>query len=547
MSGFYARLLGLSGDKRRAGITGQVENSAGGFAFPVDDWMRLKRFLILGSESGSYYAGARTLMRENAQAVERCLAADGLRAVETIVQVSEAGRAPRNDPAVFALALAAASTDEAVRTAALAALPRVARTGTHLFQFADAVSSLRGWGRGLRRAVARWYLDMPVERLALQAVKYGARGGWSHRDLLRLAHPRADETDTARRALFDWMCGRAVDADALPALARAADQARGLKADSAALAALIRQASLPREAVPTEALKDREIWDALLADMPATALIRTLNRMTVAGLVAPETEATGHVVSRLRDAAALARARVHPMQLLLAQKTYAAGRGDKGALTWDPVRPVVDALDDAFYQAFETVEPSGKRLLLALDVSGSMTAPILGTSLSAREAAAAIALVTLATEPATHVVGFTAWGFNAWHKHGGRRYGYETAISPLPLSPRQRLTDAVASVANLPFGATDCAAPMLYALERKLKVDGFVVYTDSETWAGDVQPVEALRRYRQATGIPAKLVVVGLVSNGFSIADPNDAGMLDVVGFDAAAPALIADFLREPA
>lgn len=547
MSGFYARLLGLSGDKRRAANTGQVENSAGGFAFPVDDWMRLKRFLILGSESGSYYAGARTLTRENAQAVERCLAADGLRAVETIVQASEAGRAPRNDPALFALALAAASTDEAVRTAALAALPRVARTGTHLFQFADAVSSLRGWGRGLRRAVARWYLDMPVERLALQAVKYGARNGWSHRDLLRLAHPRADETDTARRALFDWMCGRAVDADALPALARAADQARGLKADSAALAALIRQASLPREAVPTEALKDREIWDALLADMPATALIRTLNRMTVAGLVAPETEATGHVVSRLRDASALARARVHPMQLLLAQKTYAAGRGDKGALTWDPVRPVVDALDDAFYQAFETVEPSGKRLLLALDVSGSMTAPILGTSLSAREAAAAMALVTLATEPATHVVGFTARGFNAWHKHGGRRYGYETAISPLPLSPRQRLTDAVASVANLPFGATDCAAPMLYALERKLKVDGFVVYTDSETWAGDVQPVEALRRYRQATGIPAKLVVVGLVSNGFSIADPNDAGMLDVVGFDAAAPALIADFLREPA
>jgi 60 kDa SS-A/Ro ribonucleoprotein len=39
-------------------------------------------------------------------------------------------------------------------------------------------------------------------------------------------------------------------------------------------------------------------------------------------------------------------------------------------------------------------------------------------------------------------------------------------------------------------------------------------------------------------------VVVGLVSNGFSIADPADPGMLDVVGFDAAAPAVIADFLR---
>ena len=44
--------------------------------------------------------------------------------------------------------------------------------------------------------------------------------------------------------------------------------------------------------------------------------------------------------------------------------------------------------------------------------------------------------------------------------------------------------------------------------------------------------------------IPAKLVVVGAVSNGFSIADPNDPGMLDVVGFDTSAPALIADFAR---
>ena len=43
-------------------------------------------------------------------------------------------------------------------------------------------------------------------------------------------------------------------------------------------------------------------------------------------------------------------------------------------------------------------------------------------------------------------------------------------------------------------------------------------------------------------GIGAKLVVIGMVSNGFTIADPNDAGMLDVVGFDTATPSVIADF-----
>jgi 60 kDa SS-A/Ro ribonucleoprotein len=43
-------------------------------------------------------------------------------------------------------------------------------------------------------------------------------------------------------------------------------------------------------------------------------------------------------------------------------------------------------------------------------------------------------------------------------------------------------------------------------------------------------------------GIDAKLAVLGIASTEFSIADPNDAGMLDVVGFDTNAPAIFADF-----
>ena len=105
----------------------QVPNSAGGYAFAVDDWARLERFLILGSEGGSYYATERALTVENAQAVVRCLDADAERVIRTIVQVSDSGRAPKNDPAVLALAIAAGMG----RTAAAAeALPKVCRTGT---------------------------------------------------------------------------------------------------------------------------------------------------------------------------------------------------------------------------------------------------------------------------------------------------------------------------------------------------------------------------------------------------------------------------------
>ena len=85
----------------------QVANSAGGYAWAVDDWKRLDRFLILGSEGGTYYIRESALTAENANAVRRCIAADGQRTVERIVEISDAGRAPKNDPAILALAMAA--------------------------------------------------------------------------------------------------------------------------------------------------------------------------------------------------------------------------------------------------------------------------------------------------------------------------------------------------------------------------------------------------------------------------------------------------------
>jgi 60 kDa SS-A/Ro ribonucleoprotein len=94
------------------------------------------------------------------------------------------------------------------------------------------------------------------------------------------------------------------------------------------------------------------------------------------------------------------------------------------------------------------------------------------------------------------------------------------------------------------MGDTDCARPIRWAQHDRIGVDTSCVDIDNETWAGDVHPVQALRSYRDARGIPAKLVVAGMTSNGFSIADPDDAGMLDVVGFDPATPPVMADFAR---
>lgn len=381
--------------------------------------------------------------------------------------------------------------------------------------------------------------------MAYQLVKYQRRDGWSHRDLLRLAKPRPERGSATDLALA-WAVGKAEGelAEATPELlsAHRAALAAGTPEETADLVTTTR---LPWEALRSEDLRSDVVWRALIPTMGLGALVRNLARMTANGTLEPGGEAVEAVIGRVTAADEIRRARLHPIAVLTALMTYRAGRGVRGQQRWEPIADVVDALDQAFYTAFGNVEPAGKRTMLALDVSGSMAAGAVAgvIGLSPRVASSAMAAVTLASEPAVETVAFTSGGRGHWQSSTSTGlYGLPCGLSAVPLSARQRLDDVMAVIRGLPFGGTDCALPMLYALDKGRKIDHFVIYTDSETWAGDIHPAQALRRYRERTGIDARLTVVGMVSNGFSIADPDDAGMLDVVGFDSAAPQLMADF-----
>lgn len=529
----------------------QARNNHGGYSFVLDDRARLERFLILGTEGGTYYASERDLTVANATCVLRRLDADGLGAVEQIAALSESGRAPKNSPAIFALAIAAGHTDLATRQAALAALPRVCRTGTHLFEFVDAVPHFRGWGRGLRRAVARWYVGQDPGALAYQVVKYRRRNGWSHRDVLRKAGgaigPHALEHEAILRWIVDGVDGfgrtrtvvrtrgdrstavryGALGRECLPPLIEAVEQL-AVCDDPKRAAALIAEHRLTHEMVPGALKRHARVWDALLAHMPTGALLRNLGKLTEAGVIAPHSVGAARAVEVLRSRDHLRRARVHPLAVLTALRIYARGHGHRGKLSWRPVGKVVDALDEAFELSFANIVPSGKRFVLALDVSGSMgCGEIAGLpGITPAVGAAAMAMATLRSEPRVEVVAFS---------HQMRR---------VRLTARQRLDGILRRLARVPMGGTDCALPMRWALDQRVETDAFVVYTDNETWHGSVHPHQALREYRERMGLSAKLIVVGMTATRFTIADPDDAGMLDVVGFDSAAPAVMADFAR---
>jgi len=194
--------------------------------------------------------------------------------------------------------------------------------------------------------------------------------------------------------------------------------------------------------------------------------------------------------------------------------------------TSDPRR--THQLEDALERSFAHGPLTGKRYYVGMDVSGSMSwGEVAGVpGLSPRIAAAGLSLALSRTEREVYVAAF---------QHQMGRFD---------LRPGETLWDVRERLRALPFGPADAAQPMLDAIEKNLSIDCFIVLTDSETSFGPVTPMEALDRYREASGIPAKLVVAGLLSHGFELADSQDGGTLDLVGFDRDAPRVLADFAR---
>jgi len=510
---------------------------------------------------------------------------------------------------------------------------------------------------------------------------------------------------------------------------------------------LINSAGLCREHLPSQLFKHRKIWEALLLNkgangkgkgMPLTALIRNLGKLstndikiieprtmrdqtpdakraysftsTTAEQVFPPSHPqhyTEYIFRRLTNARDIKYARVHPYNILVAMLTYKKGCGDKGSLTWTPNIHIIDALDHAFKLAFQNITPTGKRIKIALDVSGSMSSAfctgspivscavgsvammmmtlwvennrrgipsagptatttattaaattsssagrdhqqqqpqqqqltdalkwkttqlpdgrtlyehsetkqcqfqmpeILKAAAAASAAAASAASASAAPKVSPVARGGAASGnaptlaeYKATKKYLGHPdaeaaaaaarpsssyYSYTSSYTPpapylpelypAPAIPSNvticafsntltELTNAIVGymdatidpttglptmsiddalkLVEMPFSSTDCALPMIRALENREPVDAFVIYTDSETYMGKIHPQVALEEYRRGMGIEAKLIVVGMTSNCLTIADPKDLNTLNLAGFDTATPRIINDFI----
>jgi 60 kDa SS-A/Ro ribonucleoprotein len=510
-----------------------VLNNAGGYSFILGDWERLHRFLTLGSEGGTYYVGEAKLTVENAQCVLRCLKEDGPRTVQQAHAINVHNRAPKVGSQLFTMALALHYGTPEAKQAAEALLPSMLRTGTHLLNFAGMLDNIGGWNRTKRRIISTWFQTRDLESTAFQVLKYQNRDGWRMRDAMRLAHPHPH--DDTRNALFAWVCDKAhkYPTGLPPLLARHYNMLEQIEAGADPIMEALKGISygLPREALPTETLTNREVMTRLVPQMGLTALIRNLGNLTRQNIF-DNKELLTLAVSKITDPAQLKRGRIHPFTVMLALLIYREGVGIRG-VGWKPLPDILQALETALELSYGNVVPTNRKLCIGVDISGSMNQSCVGSPISADLAAAAVATVLCRVEPHATLVYF------------------DTVVQKV------MKVSANATVSSLHGGhrggGTDVAAPLNWALGRDRRghrvgaveedFDAFLILTDNETWAGHVHPTDALKQYRRERNPNAKLICASMAANHATVVDGADPLQLGICGLDSNLPVLVHEFL----
>lgn len=512
-----------------------VKNNAGGYGYQITAQQQLERFLLIGSEGGTYYVGEQKLTEDNAKVIIDLIKANDLsslnvlRTVETFITQK---RAPKIDASLFVLALLCTYAQPETKKEVYKALPTLLTTGTNLFMFVAQVNELRGWSAGLRKAIARWYTNKEDGKLAYQLVKYRNREGFTHKDVLRLAHPKS--TTISQNLLFKYAVDKYIFSsdpinktdhldELLPKMILAFEAAKTKDITVGSLVRLIKEFNLTWEMIPTDYLNTPQVLTALLEKMPTVAMIRNLNRFAKAGMTKGMSETTKTIINKLNKEA-IEKSGIHPVNLINSLRTYSTGRGDKGDSTWDVNSSIVSALNDAYEFALKNVTPTGKTILIGLDVSGSMNNPVTKTSMTASQLGCVLAVTLAKTEKFSEVIGF------------------DTQLQKIPVGKHTTIESACKAHVN--GGGTDCSVPFAYALDTKAKYDAIVILTDSESWAGSRHGTVLLDTYRKKFNKDVKVIEIAMTATPHSQLPTNDSNILRVVGFDSTVVQIINEFLK---
>lgn len=500
------------------------KNLAGGYAFKATDGVALRRWLLTGSDSNAYYQKKNELTDLNVELLVEMVSKDCELVKDEILYATNFGL--NNHAPILALVYLSMGWFQAKKNFVMI-FPQVIRTASQLYEFMSYTRALRGMGKVIHKAIKNWLEGKKVEDLEYQFLKYQNRYGFTGRDVLRMIKPVPAEKE--RSDLYKWIVGKANNDEDYVEIARSGlhkiivydTMKNGDKTSESDVINWIRHHKLTHEMIPANITRTKGVWNALFEKMPVGATVRNLGNLTEKGIFDKYEN-----ISILKDRfnkSSLGHGKIHPLALLSALKIYQNGGGlGKSTLYWEPNARVSDLLNDAIIDAFDMIEPTGKFFFHAIDISPSMTTKMNSTLwMMACDIAATMALATVKVED-NYFIG-----------------GFARSFANLPsITKNTAFYDVMDHnyLRNLDinWSGTDASTVYQYAIDNKMKVDVFCLWTDGESWAGDY-PCEVLKEYRRKINPEARAVYITLVpyADKITLVDPDDKKSYDICGFSS--------------
>lgn len=518
-----------------------IKNDAGGWGFELSPREKLSRFIAVGDVNGTYYVDYEANLSRSFDNIKNHFLsseAEMLFFLSEVKRSLEEGFAMRINTTLFSLAVLCSNQNKfpAIKKQALALIPTL-RTPTQLFYFLKTLKSFSGWNRSLRRAVASWYTqhEYSVGDLIYKVLKYRQREGYTHADVIKLCHLKSSVKRFNNLIKYVLLSNKSNVS--LEELSKILDQEPSLKAFSILstcsdeqLVEIVEKHKFSWEMIPTDRLNNQKVLKAILPNLQPVALMRNLNRYAYNDITTQAvSNEVDYICSVFTDKEKMKMANIHPIILANNIKTYSQGTGNLGNKTWTANSKILEAMEDAYYNSFDYLPKINKKILVAVDESGSMNSSCSNTCLLMSTVAKMIAVTLMRQCSKIDSIAFTS----------------ERNINDLQnlkLNKHSSLIDILKSPSN--GGGTDCSLPIRFMLEKKLKYDAVVIITDSETWAekGNERHYSLLHKYRASVNKDIKVIEIGLDEN-FSIQPPEDKNCYRINGFDANVMNYVSDII----
>jgi 60 kDa SS-A/Ro ribonucleoprotein len=434
------------------------------------------------------------------------------------------------DPGFMARAIVYARREGLMRLQPIVGLAYLAKADHALFKsifsrviltpgdLADFIEIARGGvvpggiGRAIKSAINDWMNGLSE----YHAIKYATGGrGYSLRDILRLSHPKP--SGAVQDAIFMWLADAEkwkdglADKQALTPQIAAFEQLKRLDSTNGQEQArqLIDEGRLPYEVVTGVLKPDLETWRALMRQMPYLALLRHLNTLQRAGVLA-DGEAARYVAERLSNEEALRRARVLPFQIFMAYRMFEPVDGTE--------QQVANALADALEASFVNM-PALDEVCIAPDVSGSMDGRLTGQGKTRFADVAGI---------------FASALFKS--SRSARVLPFREHVVGVKLNVRDSLMTTAGRISQLVSGGTAISAPVSYLIEHKMKVHSFIGITDNIEWAadqnGNVGFLPTWRRYKEQVAPQARAFLLTIAPYRRAVAPKEEPGVHYIYGWN---------------